>query len=297
MTDWLLWLLSALEEEAEDEEEEAPDLARREAGGAEPYDRAETPRREAGAEPAAHASAPDHASGAEDPRRREGAAITAPDRGGRAEDLSVVQGGAAERQAAAGPGTAAAAPADRQGSAGAESGGAPPKMTGAQTADRAGGRAGDTYAGTPRPGRETGEPHGVSRAGETPAERLWNGEGGRAANGGGAEGLRAGLDAAEARSVPQAERLPPAGAGEDKRRAEAGAWTARSGPEGGLEELSLSAAVRRTKAAVEEAGRLRQTGPIVLRAPDAPAQTVGAAELDRLFQRDARRYDGGFTLY
>lgn len=60
----------------------------------------------------------------------------------------------------------------------------------------------------------------------------------------------------------------------------------------------LYAAVRRAGTAVEQARGLRQTGPVVIREP-VPVSGQGAtpAELDRIFQRDARRYDGGFTLF
>lgn len=60
----------------------------------------------------------------------------------------------------------------------------------------------------------------------------------------------------------------------------------------------LYTAVRRTRAAAEQAQGLRQPGPVVIREPVAVGgQGPTPAELDRIFQRDARRYDGGFTLF
>lgn len=65
-----------------------------------------------------------------------------------------------------------------------------------------------------------------------------------------------------------------------------------------LAEPELYAAVRRTRAAAEQAQGLRQAGPVVIREPvPVGGQNPTPAELDRLFQRDARRYDGGFTLF
>ena len=68
--------------------------------------------------------------------------------------------------------------------------------------------------------------------------------------------------------------------------------------ESALTEPELYAAVRRTRAAAEQAQGLRQAGPVVIREPvPAGGQSPTPAELDRIFQRDARRYDGGFTLF
>lgn len=65
-----------------------------------------------------------------------------------------------------------------------------------------------------------------------------------------------------------------------------------------LAEPELYAAVRRTRAAAEQAQGLRQAGPVVIREPvPVGGQSHTPAELDRIFQRDARRYDGGFTLF
>lgn len=63
-------------------------------------------------------------------------------------------------------------------------------------------------------------------------------------------------------------------------------------------EPELYAAVRRTRAAAEQTQSLRQAGPVVIREPvPVGGQNPTPAELDRIFQRDARRYDGGFTLF
>ena len=65
-----------------------------------------------------------------------------------------------------------------------------------------------------------------------------------------------------------------------------------------LAEPELYSAVRRTRAAAEQAQGLRQAGPVVIREPvPVGGQSHTPAELDRIFQRDARRYDGGFTLF
>ena len=60
----------------------------------------------------------------------------------------------------------------------------------------------------------------------------------------------------------------------------------------------LYTAVRRAGTAVEQMRGLRQAGSVVIREPVLMGgQSTTPAELDRIFQRDARRYDGGFTLF
>ena len=60
----------------------------------------------------------------------------------------------------------------------------------------------------------------------------------------------------------------------------------------------LYTAARRARAAVEQARVLQPAGPVVIREPAAVGgKWPTPAELDRIFQRDARRYDGGFTLF
>ena len=96
----------------------------------------------------------------------------------------------------------------------------------------------------------------------------------------------------------------PAGTGEVRPTADGGR-AGLSSPdigatvfESALAEPELYAAVRRTRAAAEQAQGLRQAGPVVIREPvPVGSQNPTPAELDRIFQRDARRYDGGFTLF
>lgn len=55
---------------------------------------------------------------------------------------------------------------------------------------------------------------------------------------------------------------------------------------------------RRARAAVEYAAGRREPVAAPVPVPAAGGgKALGAGELDRVFQRDARRYDGGFTLY
>lgn len=96
----------------------------------------------------------------------------------------------------------------------------------------------------------------------------------------------------------------PAGTGEVRTAADGGR-AGLSSPDIGatvldssLAEPELYATVRRTRAAAEQARGLRQAGPVVIREPvPVGGQSPTPAELDRIFQRDARRYDGGFTLF
>ena len=60
---------------------------------------------------------------------------------------------------------------------------------------------------------------------------------------------------------------------------------------------TLYAQVRRTRAAAEYATARRETVTVPVPAAAPAPAPLGAEGLDRLFQRDARRYDGGFTLY
>ncbi|MEG1857483.1 MAG: hypothetical protein RR216_01990 [Pseudoflavonifractor sp.] len=99
----------------------------------------------------------------------------------------------------------------------------------------------------------------------------------------GAEEIRAGQVGGEAWAAEHRGRSPRRGA----------AWSAQAAvPAGGR---SLTERLRRTAAAAEYRGRGTQmpTGTGADRAP----KRMGAAELDMAFERDARRYDGGFELY
>lgn len=96
----------------------------------------------------------------------------------------------------------------------------------------------------------------------------------------------------------------PAGTGEVRTAADGGGAVLAAPDIGApvletaLAEPELYAAVRRTRAAAEQAQGLRQAGPVVIREPvPVGGQSPTPAELDRIFQRDARRYDGGFTLF
>lgn len=81
-------------------------------------------------------------------------------------------------------------------------------------------------------------------------------------------------------------------------RAEASRPSSGNRSDGSRLDGDLYAAVRRTRAAAEQTQGLRQAGPVVIREPVAVGrQGATPAELDRIFQRDARRYDGGFTLF
>lgn len=75
-------------------------------------------------------------------------------------------------------------------------------------------------------------------------------------------------------------------------------------PSGALEAATgrgtagtLYAQARRTRAAAEYAAARRETVTVPVPAAAPAPAPLGAEGLDRLFQRDARRYDGGFTLY
>lgn len=87
-------------------------------------------------------------------------------------------------------------------------------------------------------------------------------------------------------------------AGGETVRAEAFQESGGNRSDGSWLDGDLYAAVRRTRAAAEQAQGLRQAGPVVIREPvPVGDQSPTPAELDRIFQRDARRYDGGFTLF
>ena len=122
----------------------------------------------------------------------------------------------------------------------------------------------------------------------------------------GGEGARS----PETASLPAVGRrgvLPAGGAsGGSLERTAAGGADALLGselPSGVLEGAAsgtagtLYAQVRRTRAAAEYAAARRETVTVPVPAAAPAPAPLGAEGLDRLFQRDARRYDGGFTLY
>lgn len=85
-----------------------------------------------------------------------------------------------------------------------------------------------------------------------------------------------------------------------------GEWVRAEGARENAERLAaapgtggdLYVAMRRAGTAVKQAQGLQQSSPVVIREPGAMGgQGPTPAELDRIFQRDARRYDDGFTLF
>lgn len=69
--------------------------------------------------------------------------------------------------------------------------------------------------------------------------------------------------------------------------------------EGSGRAAGFLADVARRRAVAEYAGRrsVRQEAPVVVRVEPVAETGMEATALDRIFQRDARRYDGGFSLY
>lgn len=127
--------------------------------------------------------------------------------------------------------------------------------------------------------RAAGAEDGAGIAAETAAEMAAEAASGAAAETAAGSGPR---------RTGDADRLPvrPAGA---KRLEE---WTPRTGA--GTGAAVLAARLRQAEAAAGyRAGGF--TAPALT--GQAAARAAGAPELDALFQRDARRYDGGFTLF
>lgn len=68
--------------------------------------------------------------------------------------------------------------------------------------------------------------------------------------------------------------------------------------DGGGPDAAGSSLYRRMVRAGQAVGGLRQnTRVLTVTENTAPSPSPGAAELDEIFARDARRYDGGFSLY
>ncbi len=102
----------------------------------------------------------------------------------------------------------------------------------------------------------------------------------------------------EVRTVADSRTVNWLPAGGETVRAEAFRESGGNRSDGSRLDGDLYAAVRRTRAAAEQTQGLRQAGPVVIREPvPVGDQSPTPAELDRIFQRDARRYDGGFTLF
>lgn len=267
MTDWLEWVLEDLEEEPEAEELlELPEAAvlLRPAGREEPGE--EAPGAPTGGEDSgAPSSGP--ASAGQEAGRVSGEAKNGsePEGTGRAGTERVPAGGPGKRS-----GGAEDLPIAVPGAGGAEDllewEKAPAAGTGGEAVRRLRGAV---------PAGEEGErsPEAVSlpavgRRGVLPAGGVSGGSLERTA----AEGAEA---------LPGSEL--PSGALE----AAAGRGTAGT----------LYAQVRRTRAAAEYAAARRETVTVPVPAAAPAPAPLGAEGLDRLFQRDARRYDGGFTLY
>ncbi|WP_297718225.1 hypothetical protein [Intestinimonas sp.] len=89
-------------------------------------------------------------------------------------------------------------------------------------------------------------------------------------------------------------RLSEGGGKPGQQTADAG----RKERERALTAAALYDSVRRAGMAAEQVPYLRQPGQVVVRELEpVGGQGPTPAELDRIFQRDARRYDGGFTLF
>lgn len=130
---------------------------------------------------------------------------------------------------------------------------------------------------------------------------------GRPAAPGGASWEEGQLEESASLSAPAAQAVlaEPAGQGEDLADQR---WSDPAGPRGeptlpqpGRQPMGpaqLYAALRRTAGLSRLAAGGGGTIPAVLPAASAPAETGQDWEdLDRAVQRDARRYDGGFSLY
>lgn len=154
------------------------------------------------------------------------------------------------------------------------------------------------------PGMESALP---SAAGvDAPAETAGRGARAEVEEGSGAEALLPGLTdtaAAARRAAGREDGPPPAGVREAVEHAGAAA-PALPGDGGdssaGGGKLSSAAWLaeqvgRSLRPAVEQAGR-SGGGVTVIRPAERGGGTVEAEGLDRMFRRDARRYDGGFQL-
>ena len=97
----------------------------------------------------------------------------------------------------------------------------------------------------------------------------------------------------EAEPLLQAEREPLRWEGRSRRR-EISADAPLSGVPGGAEALYLGL-IRAHQAAEYRRPDLAQRIPLSREESGFRAAGPDAADLDRIFQRDARRYDGGFT--
>ena len=154
------------------------------------------------------------------------------------------------------------------------------------------------------PGMESALP---SAAGvDAPAETAGRGARAEVEEGSGAEALLPGLTdtaAAARRAAGREDGPPPAGVREAAEHAGAAApalpgdggdSSAGGGKLSGAAWLAEQVG-RSLRPAVEQAGR-SGGGVTVIRPAERGGETVEAEGLDRMFRRDARRYDGGFQL-
>ena len=154
------------------------------------------------------------------------------------------------------------------------------------------------------PGMESALP---SAAGvDAPAETAGRGARAEVEEGSGAEALLPGLTdtaAAARRAAGREDGPPPAGVREAVEHAGAAApalpgdggdSSAGGGKLSGAAWLAEQVG-RSLRPAVEQAGR-SGGGVTVIRPAERGGGTVEAEGLDRMFRRDARRYDGGFQL-
>lgn len=154
------------------------------------------------------------------------------------------------------------------------------------------------------PGMESALP---SAAGvDAPAETAGRGARAEVEEGSGAEALLPGLTdtaAAARRAAGREDGPPPAGVREAVEHAGAAApalpgdggdSSAGGGKLSGAAWLAEQVG-RSLRPAVEQAGR-SGGGVTVIRPAERGGETVEAEGLDRMFRRDARRYDGGFQL-
>ena len=74
-------------------------------------------------------------------------------------------------------------------------------------------------------------------------------------------------------------------------------WDAPLGRRGRELPVSLAAALRKARTGADFVRRERRNLTVTLPEAPAVAGSFSAEELDRAVERDARRYDGGFSLY
>lgn len=133
---------------------------------------------------------------------------------------------------------------------------------------------------------------GTAEEKEAPPEAAPAGAEG-AARAGAAAGMggTADLEAQERLGEKLSFELPLSGAVTESN----GGWMAAVRPAGGAERLYQQ--VRRSQARAGYSRPVSGVTPLAAVEPRPEARGVSPEGLDRVFQRDARRYDGGFTLF